>query len=146
MEINENNEQLDFKKLKKEIAVKHGYNLPDDDPILMFVTLNEFMLNQYKTAFDETLCDLSDILTNIKTDINFYIKENEMELFKKIQIINNDNVSKVHTRIRRYFEQEAETININNLYQKNKSSLLLFISILNSICIFVIMLKMFNFI
>lgn len=144
MEIN--NEQLDFNKLKKEIAVKHGYNLSDDDPILMFVTLNEFMLNQYKAAFDETLCDLSDILTNIKTDVNKYIKENEMELFKKIQVINNDNVSKVHTRIRRYFEQEAETININNLYQKKKSLLLLFISILNSIGIFMIILKIFNFI
>ena len=56
----------EFKKLKKEIATKHGYNLSDDDPILMFVTLNDFLLNQYKEALEYTLQDLSDIMINIR--------------------------------------------------------------------------------
>ncbi len=96
--MNANNNE--YEKLKKEIAIKHGYSLSDDDPILMFVTLNDFMLNQYKVALNETLFDLSEMLVNIKTDVNQYVKDNELELFKKVQLINNDNVNKVHNKIK----------------------------------------------
>lgn len=129
----------EFKKLKKEIATKHGYNLSDDDPILMFVTLNDFLLNQYKEALEYTLQDLSDIMINIKSDVNQYIKENELNLFKRIQDINNSNVSKVHNKIKEYFQHEAEHINM--IHQKNKRNynILTMITILNTGCIFVIL-------
>ncbi len=130
----------EFKKLKKEISVKHGYNLDDDDPILMFVTLNEYMLKQYKEALDYNLQDLSDIMINIKGDVNQYIKENELNLFKRIQEINNSNVSKVHNKIKDYFQQEAKSINI--IHQKNnkKYNILTMLAVLNTCCIFVILL------
>lgn len=129
----------EFKKLKKEIATKHGYNLSDDDPILMFVTLNDFLLNQYKEALEYTLQDLSDIMINIKSDVNQYIKENELNLFKRIQDINNSNVSKVHNKIKEYFQHEAEHINM--IHQKNKRNynILTMIAVLNTCCIFVIL-------
>lgn len=129
----------EFKKLKKEIATKHGYNLSDDDPILMFVTLNDFLLNQYKEALEYTLQDLSDIMINIKSDVNQYIKENELNLFKRIQDINNSNVSKVHNKIKEYFQHEAEHINM--IHQKNKKNynILTMIAVLNTGCIFVIL-------
>ncbi len=138
------NEKLDFKTLKKDIAIKHGYNLSEDDPILMFVTLNDFMLNQYKIAFDDTLNDLSDTLINIKTDVNQYIKENEIELFKKIQLINNDNVSKVHNKIKEYFQQEAIMMEKYKEKQKNNNFLIISITIFNSLLIILLMLKTFN--
>ena len=125
----------EFKELKKEIAMKHGYSLSDDDPILMFVTLNDYMLKQYKPTLDYNLEDLSDILVNIKSDVNQYIKENEINLFKRIQEINNENVSKVHTKIKEYFQEYAEKSKATeNKNIKNNNTILTF-SLINTILI-----------
>lgn len=145
MNINDNN-QLNYDELKKTIAVKHGYNLSDNDPILMFVTLNDFMLNQYKIIFDETLNDLRDTAVNAKIDISNHIKEKEIELFKKIQQINNDNVNKVHTKIKEYFQQEAENQALSNLKQKSNNFIITSLLIFNLLCSIIIILKIFNII
>lgn len=133
----------EFKQLKKEIALKHGYKLDDNDPILMFVTLNDYMLKQYKEALDYNLQDLSDILVNIKGDVNQYVKENEVNLLKRIQEINNNNVIKVHNKIKEYFQQEAE-INKELRHNNNKNSrLLLNIVLFNTLCNLLILLLLF---
>lgn len=133
----------EFKKLKKEIALKHGYKLDDNDPILMFVTLNDYMLKQYKEALDYNLQDLSDILVNIKGDVNQYVKENEVNLLKRIQEINNNNVIKVHNKIKEYFQHEAE-INKQLRHNNNKNSrLLLNIVLFNTLCNLLILLLLF---
>lgn len=145
MNINDNN-QLNYDELKKTIAVKHGYNLSDNDPILMFVTLNDFMLNQYKIIFDETLNDLRDTAVNANIDISNHIKEKEIELFKRIQQINNDNVNKVHGKIKEYFQQEAENIALYSIKHKNSSFLTQSLLIINLFCCIIIILKIFNII
>lgn len=145
MNINDNN-QLNYDELKKTIAIKHGYNLSDNDPILMFVTLNDFMLNQYKIIFDETLNDLRDTAVNTKIDISNHIKEKEIELFKKIQQINNDNVNKVHTKIKEYFQNQAEITQLKHIKEKKFFSKIFYITIFNSVCIILILLKTFNII
>lgn len=133
----------EFKQLKKEISLKHGYKLDDNDPILMFVTLNDYMLKQYKEALDYNLQDLSDILVNIKGDVNQYVKENEINLLKRIQEINNNNVIKVHGKIKEYFQQEAE-INKELRHNNNKNSrLLLNIVLFNTLCNLLILLLLF---
>lgn len=108
----------EFKDLKKEIAIKHGYSLSDDDPILMFVSLNEFLLKQYQTTMENNLLELSDIVFNTKTDIQNHIKEQELALLRKIQEINNKNVSNVHDKIKEYFMQEA------NVYKGMKNAII----------------------
>lgn len=145
MNINDNN-QLNYDELKKTIAVKHGYNLSDNDPILMFVTLNDFMLNQYKIIFDETLNDLRDTAVNAKIDISNHIKEKEIELFKKIQQINNDNVNKVHSKIKEYFQQEAKYRALSNIKENNNKFIIKSLLIFNLLCSIIIILKIFNII
>src|SRR5687768_8876930 len=38
---------VDFDEIRKEVAIKHGILLDEDDPLLMTVTINELILNQY---------------------------------------------------------------------------------------------------
>lgn len=134
----------EFKELKKEIAMKHGYSLSDDDPILMFVTLNDYMLKQYKQTLDYNLEDLSDILVNIKSDVNQYVKENEINLFKRIQEINNENVSKVHTKIKEYFQEYAEKFKATeNKNIKNNNTILTF-SLINTTLMITILIRLFT--
>lgn len=130
----------EFKELKKEIAIKHGYSLSDDDPILMFITLNEFLLKQYQTAMENNLLELSDIVFNTKTDIQNHIKEQELALLRKIQEINNKNVSNVHEKIKEYFYQEAEAYKgIKNAIIKNDKIVKIMILINISITIILLL-------
>jgi Transcriptional activator TraM. len=38
---------VDFDEVRKEVAIKHGVLLDENDPMLMNVTVNEVILNQY---------------------------------------------------------------------------------------------------
>ena len=38
---------VDFDEVRKEVAIKHGLLLDENDPMLMNVTINEVILNQY---------------------------------------------------------------------------------------------------
>ncbi len=38
---------IDFNEIRKEVAIRHNVLLGNDDPILVTVTLNELVLNQY---------------------------------------------------------------------------------------------------
>ena|SRR5688500_13602142 len=38
---------VDFDEIRKEVAIKHGILLDEDDPLLMTVTINELILSQY---------------------------------------------------------------------------------------------------
>lgn len=130
----------DFKQLKQEIAVKHGYALSDDDPILMFVTLNEFLLRKYQAALEDNLMQLSDIVANTKTDIHNHIKKEELTLFRKIQEINNDNVSKVHEKIKEYFVQEAGAYkDLNNAIIK-KDNIIKVVVLINTVISIILLL------
>ncbi len=113
---------VNFTELQKKVAAEHGVILSDNDPLLLYVTINEYLLNQYKDSLNDTLSDLSDILINIKDDVNNYIKEKELLMLQKVQQVNNKNVENVNNKIKEYFQQEAENNNkinnnINNIYK-----------------------------
>lgn len=54
---------IDFDDLRKEVAIKHNVLLGSDDPILVTVTLNEFILSRYLQAAAEQQHQINRELT-----------------------------------------------------------------------------------
>lgn len=44
---------VDFDEIRKEVAIKHGFVLDENDPVLVTVTLNKLMLRDYIEEMNE---------------------------------------------------------------------------------------------
>lgn len=132
----------EIEKLKEHIVSKHQYHIDDNDPILMFVTINRFMLEDYKKIFNKYITDFEELYHNINQEINKEInnsiKNKEIELLNKIGDINKEIVYRTQKDIKDYFEQEYENKK-EIIKSNNKLELYFFITIFINIIILTLM-------
>ena len=147
-DINTNDEQIIemYEKLKVEIGKKHGVDIPNNDPVLIAVTITDFLLKQHKEMLDDTLSELGDIVLNTKFELDEHIEEKKIELFRRVQEVNNENIKNVSMQIQTYFKNEAKNyqslkVNLENNYTQIKFTTIL--NIMFSIAILATILLLF---
>lgn len=133
------NRPINIEELKMEIVKKHGYTIDDKDPVLMLVTITEYMLAKHKDLYDDLLIDLSGLLITIKGEVATSIKKQEIALLKKINDNNNANIENFYKGVSvKFAELITASQQLKTHTDKNISSLK--ISIITSIVISLITL------